>query len=425
MWSKNDDLSNYGIKYTAQTKPIPLGNTTHEAQVFEIPLDKLRYNSNNGRIFMEVNKLKTTSSIDLKQLESSDVDEFNKEFEKLIWESEKDKNEYTKNNIKQFGQLEVGVVLSDGVVVDGNRRFTCLRKLHEEYPLDERFAYFKAAILFTEDDKISKKDIKKYEFQVQFGRDKEVDYKAVNFAMSIYQEVKSGEFTIAEIAEDVHKKPSDITKIIHTCELIEEFLKYINQEGQLYIAEELKIYFPLEPLGSYLSNAGNKLSIVEIEKRKQMFFDLLIGIDVALPTQEFRDNLIGKIYKSQKHFTNLDNTYQEKYKEIIYDSLVNNTSTPEDFVAQVQSFKTTKESEEIKNAYKEEVKAAEMELMVDQPIKLCKEMIEILKNIDITSFLNSTSSTADDKLREIKKYLDEGNLRIDELNSKICEKLGL
>lgn len=425
MWRKDDDLSDFDIKVTGQTKPIPLGNTTINAQVYEIPLDKLRYNSNNGRIFMEVNKLKTISSVDLKQLETGDVDEFNKEFEKLIWESEKDKNEYTMNNIGKFGQLEVGVVLSDGVVVDGNRRFTCLRKLHEKYPSDERFSYFKAAILFTEDDQISKKDIKKYEFQVQFGRDKEVDYKAVNFAMSIYQEVKSGEFTPAEIAEDVHKKPSEITKVIHTCELIEEFLKYIHQENQLFIAEELKIYFPLEPLGSYLNNSSQKLSVTEIEMRKQMFFDFLIGIDVSLPTQEFRDNLIGKILKSQKHFTNLNNLYREKYKKNVFDNLINITATPEDYVSKVQTFKTTQESEDIKNLYKEEVKAAEMEAMVDQPIKLCKEMIEILKTIDITSFINSTSTTADDKLREIKNYLDESSSRINDFNQKIIKKLDL
>ena len=425
MWSKNDDLTSLGIKYTPQTKTIVLGNKIHEVQVFEIPLEKLRYNSNNGRIFMEVNKLRTTSSVDLKELESSDVDEFNKEFEQLIWESEPEKNDVTMESVKNFGQLEVGVVLSDGVVIDGNRRFTCLRKLHEKYPTDEKFAFFKAAILFKDEDKISQKEIKKYELQVQFGRDKEVGYKAVNFAMSIYQEVKSEEFTIPEIAEDVKKKPAEITKIIHTCELIENFLKYIHQEGQLYIIEELKLYFPLEPLGSYIKNIGAKLSPIEIEKRKQMFFDYLIGIDVALPTQEFRDNLIGKIFKSQKHFTILDNAYQEKNKKIVFDNLINKTLSPEEFVSSVQNFKTTDASTDIKNRYKEEVKAVEMELLVDQPIKLCKEMIEILKNIDITSFLDSTATTADDKLREIKKYLDEGSLLIGDLNKKICDKLGI
>ena len=425
MWSKDEDLSVFGIRYTPQTKTIPLGDKTLEAQVFEIPLEKLRYNANNGRIFMEVNKLKTTSSVDLKQLENSDVDEFNKEFERLIWESEIDKNENTMENIEKYGQLEIGVVLSDGVVIDGNRRFTCLRKLHEKYPLEEKYAFFKAAILFKDDDNISKKEIKKYELQVQFGRDKEVNYKAVNFAMSIFQEVKSGDFTPQEIAADVNKKPNEITKIIHTCELIETFLKYIHQEEQLYIIEELKLYFPLEPLGAYLKNAESKLSKVELENRKILFFDFLIGIDVALPTLEFRDNLIGKVFKSQKHFTKLHDDYQKLYKKTLFDTLIKSPVEPEEFVNNVQKFKTTDTSAEIKNRYEQEVNAIEMELMVDQPLKLCKEMIEILKNIDITSFLESTSSTADDKLREIQKYLSDGRIRIDDLDRKIKEKLGI
>ena len=66
-----------------------------------------------------------------------------------------------------------------------------------------------------------------------------------------------------------------------------------------------------------------------------------------------------------------------------------------------------------------------MEKRVDQPIQLCKELIEILKNIDLTSFLNATSPVADNKLREIKNYLDDGASRIEDLDQKIIKKLGL
>ena len=67
----------------------------------------------------------------------------------------------------------------------------------------------------------------------------------------------------------------------------------------------IKIYFPFEPLGSYIKDAEAKLSVTDILERKHMFFDFIIAMDVALPTQEFRDNLIKKIFKSDKHFTNL------------------------------------------------------------------------------------------------------------------------
>lgn len=41
-------------------------------------------------------------------------------------------------------QREPGVVLSDGRIIDGNRRYTCLRKLSEK---NDRFKYFEAVIL--------------------------------------------------------------------------------------------------------------------------------------------------------------------------------------------------------------------------------------------------------------------------------------
>ena len=60
------------------------------------------------------------------------------------------------------GQREAGVVLPDGRVIDGNRRFTCLRKLHREYPNDEKFSYFLAAIIRVDGQQITNKLLKEW-----------------------------------------------------------------------------------------------------------------------------------------------------------------------------------------------------------------------------------------------------------------------
>lgn len=120
---------------------------------------------------MEINKLKADGEINLSDLEYNDVEEYNKEIENLIWNSDVERNEVTKNDIERWTQQTPGVVLSDGTVVDGNRRFTCLRRLHAEYPEDERFSFFDAAILFMDDGTITRKDLKSYELRVQFGKD--------------------------------------------------------------------------------------------------------------------------------------------------------------------------------------------------------------------------------------------------------------
>jgi len=41
-------------------------------------------------------------------------------------------------------------------LVDGNRRFTCIRRLHREFPSDERYAYFLAAIIKVDGKQITR-----------------------------------------------------------------------------------------------------------------------------------------------------------------------------------------------------------------------------------------------------------------------------
>lgn len=422
-WKKTDNLTDYGVRAIAEIKKIPLGDSNEEYQIYRIPLNLLKYNSNNGRIFMEVNRLKVANEIDLVSLEQTDVDEFNKEIEKLIWDTTPDKNEATLRDIEKYTQLESGVILSDGTVIDGNRRFTCLRRLHEMHPLDERFDSFNAAIIFTDDSTISKKDIKRFELRVQFGRDEKVDYKAVNFAMSIYQEIKSGEFTIKEIADSVNKSVSDITKMYNTCKLIEDFLEYTNQSGQLYIAEELNIYWPLEPLGAYLNGEGSKLSEVEKIRRKHLFYDYLLSIDIPLPTQEFRDNLIKKIFKDQVLWSELATTYENESGPIVNDQILQNKDTPEEFVERVKRFRKTEDSEKILSTYRKKVEKKNMETMANAPVKISEEALERLRQINIEPLIAATSSAADANLKKIKNMLDEATQMIGDLQEKIVAKL--
>ena len=424
-WKKTDDLSKYGILITSDSKKIPLGSTALEYAVYKIPLEKLKYNSSNGRIFMEMARLKSLGDVDIKSLEETDVEQFNDEIESMIWESSPDKNEATLENIEQFTQLESGVVLDDGTVIDGNRRFTCLRRLHAKCPEDDRFKYLNAAILFLDGSTITQKDIKRFELKVQYGQDEKVAYKAVNFAMSIYQEIKNGTFTIQEMADNVKKTKGDITKIVQTCELVEDFLDYLGRAGQLYVAEELNVYWPLEPLAQYLNGPeGAKLSPVEQVKRKHLFYDYIMTIDIALPTQEFRDNLIKKIFKDEILWKELSDEYAAQEGEIVSKELVQSKESPEEFVNHVKNFKKTSEtSQKIHRRYKNKVEKKNMQKLENAPIELCEEIIERLKEINIEPFLSATSPIADEKLRIIKAKLEDASQWIEELEEKIKKKI--
>lgn len=424
-WKKTDELTKYGILLTPDTKKIPLGSTNLDYEIYKIPLELLKYNSSNGRIFMEMAKLKSLGDVDIKALEEDNVEQFNDEIESLIWESSPEKNEITLEDIKKYTQLESGVVLDDGTVIDGNRRFTCLRRLHALYPENDDFKYLKAAIIFRDGSAITQKDIKRYELKVQYGQDEKVAYKAVNFAMSLYQEIKNGTFTIQEMAENVNKKPGDITKIVQTCELVEDFLEYLGRPGQLYVAEELNIYWPLEPLAAYLNGQdGAKLSETDKLKRKHLFYDYLITIDTTLPTQEFRDNLIKKIFKDEILWKELSNEYESHEGEKVQDELVQSDETPEEFVKHVKEFKKNSDiSKKIHRSYRNKVEKKNMQKLENAPIVLCGEIIERLRDLNIDPFLSATSALADDKLRTIHKSLKEASDRIADIQKKIESKI--
>jgi len=423
-WTREDDLLKYGIKMIAEKKKIPLGEKTVEYQIYNIPLEHLKYNLGNGRIFMEINKLQREEEVDLHDLMNSNINEYNNEIENLIWESSIEKNQDTLEDIEKYTQLESGVVLDDGTVIDGNRRFTCLRRLHAKYPEDERYEYFKAAIIFLEGGKISKKDLKKYELKVQFGRDEKVDYKTINFNMSIYENIKSGEFSIQEMADSVHRKPSDITKIMATSELVEDMLKYINHEGQLSIAEDLNIYWPLEPLAAYLNSTdGKKMSEIEKTKKKQMYYDYILTLDIGLPTQSLRDHLINKIFKNDALYNELAEKYDNNSGEIVNSTLINNDSRPHEFVEKVKDFKKSDDAREILADFNKIKEKAGLEKSIEQPIKICSDIKDSLLEINLTPHLNATSERADDTLQKVKSKLEEIIRVTEEIIQNINNKL--
>lgn len=403
----NKNLSEYGVKATSQIKKLPLTNKTLELPVYEIPIKHLKYNIRNGRIFMDLKKLQGDGEVDLEELKNSNVTEFNNEIENLIWESSIDRNKETMDNIELHGQIETGVVLTDGTIIDGNRRFTCLRRLNLKDPFNPEFNYFKAAILSKEDGGISEKDIKAYELKVQFGMDQKVDYKTINFNMSIYENVKSGEFSVQEMAQNVNKKESQITRIMGTGELVYEFLKYTNEPSQLSIAENLNIYWPLEPLSEYLNgNKSNRLSIIEKEQRKQLYFDYILALNVSLPTQKLRDELINKIYKNDVYAEELINKYETNSSHAVHSKIIN--ANPDiDLIQRVKLFKESDDAIQVLNDFERVREKVGLEKSLDQPIRTCENILETLNQMNLDILLNSNTEKAISTLNRIKELLVE------------------
>lgn len=96
--------------------------------VYQIPLEYLFYNNENGRIASEMEK----ERINLEPVSDNISVKYNDEIAKLIRKDNPSRLNKTKKDIEKSGQKISGYVLDDGRIIDGNRRFTALRELQRE-----------------------------------------------------------------------------------------------------------------------------------------------------------------------------------------------------------------------------------------------------------------------------------------------------
>ena len=415
----NDDLMDWGFVRTSSQKKIVWKDETVEYDVYKIPVDILVYNLRNGRMFIEAKRFENTENIKLEDLKKEDPKKYNDEVENLIWSTNEERNIATKKDIEKYGQIEPGVVLDDGTVIDGNRRFTCIRRLHREHPDDDRFKYFSAALVRVDGKIITNQLLKEYELRVQFGADEKVGYNVINMNMSIYDLIKNNkEFDYTKVAELINKTPGDINKIYRTCKLVDEFLEYIGLPGEYQIAEDMKIYWPLEPLGSYFSGEGKVLTPFEVSARKHLFFDYLLTLDVSLITQNLRDGLIKKIFKDPDK----TNEVIKEHKDVIGDSIqevINSSSGAQDFLSSINALRETTEAQQDKDNYERKVNELTNKSVLDLPIRQCRDAQKTLEDGNIKALTESSNPIADEKLNEIKKILSQIKDRIKDLEAEM------
>ena len=130
------------VEKTGLTRKLTLRGQTKAYPVYRVRLDLLYYNDQNDRIATWITQYKNDdNNVDLSQLSKEELNDI---IERFIIESNPSAIEKTKNNISLVNQREPGVALFDGRIIDGNRRYTCLRLLNRE---NSNFSYFETVIL--------------------------------------------------------------------------------------------------------------------------------------------------------------------------------------------------------------------------------------------------------------------------------------
>lgn len=225
------------VEKTNLTRKLALGGVTKAYPVYRVRLDLLYYNDQNDRIATWITQYK--SDPENAAFDTLDREQYNKTIEGFIIASNPAAMEKTKNNIALVNQREPGVVLADGRIIDGNRRFTCLRLLHAENPA---FNYFETVILEASVQE-DHKQIKMLELAIQHGEEQRVDYNLIDLAIGAYHDiVETGLLTIDEYAESTGMSVSEIKRRLEIAQLIIDFLAFMGVPGQYHVAREMQVF---------------------------------------------------------------------------------------------------------------------------------------------------------------------------------------
>ncbi len=200
--------------------------------VWEIPLDALIYNPYNGRIGSVVKSYeKQSHKLDPEQ--SQDV----ALIEAFLWDSKREANKITLDSLRKTGQIKFGIVSSDGMIIDGNRRASLMNKIRKDpkstQEEKDRCSYFKAVIL---PENASKKEILQLETSFQMGEDEKVDYNPIEKYLKC-KDLEDEGFTRDEIASFMGITKKDVDLDLEILDLMDQYLSFYEYDGIYTMAE--------------------------------------------------------------------------------------------------------------------------------------------------------------------------------------------
>lgn len=300
-------------------KTIRYKNETRDMPAHSIPIEYLIFNQYNARIGTHVKTYeKENGPLDATTPEGESI------ISKFLWDSKKSRNQGSYNDILSKGQLEVGIVTKDGVVIDGNRRCMILKKISKENPSNTQFnpTYFRAVIL---DDSIedNPKEIRKLETIYQMGVDEKVDYNPIEKYLKC-RDLEEGGFTTEEIAGMMGQTKPEIAEYLEILVLLDEYLEFFQYDGMYSYLDKAELEGPFHDLRNHLSKhrknpQGRDWTPEEddLDDLKQMYFNFARAGFKSLTQPSIRS--IGNPAKGKGIFSTkkIWEDFKSKYNEEI------------------------------------------------------------------------------------------------------------
>lgn len=397
-----EGIAKQAVIKTTLTRKLTVDGLTKAYPVYKVRLDWLFYNDQNDRIATWISQYKAQH--DGKAPDSADREGYNKIIEQFIVESNPDAIRRTQNNIEMVDQREPGVVLADGRIIDGNRRFTCLRRLSSK---NDRFGFFETVIL-NRNIESSAKQIKMLELAIQHGEESKVDYNPIDRLVGIYNDIVSTHLlSIEEYARSTNESESEVKKRVEIAKLMTEFLEFINAPGQFYIARDLQLYFPLEELLKLTKKCRTN---EEVEALKTAVFTNIL-VQTSTDMSRFIRNMkviIGSDYQDeffeeQKRIASeVTRTVPEKGKmttSVIREVIRTNEDATQALEQSMDKIMTRVKKNETRN----------------RPIQLAEKATTFLEGIDTNILLKMNDS----ELRRLARQLDRLEQTISQIRASL------
>jgi hypothetical protein len=230
-----------------------------EREIFNVPIELLKYRKDNGRIRADVLSYERGYGI-LKE----ETKEAQKILQEILSRNDPEKNDELNRSIQHDGQREPAIITCDGFLINGNRRKMTLEKINSKFP--GKFPFMKVVILPGKDDPggpPTKLEIEEIENRYQHQSEGKAEYSKFNTALSIKRKIDLGMSLERQLRDDP----------IYADMGEKEFKKAVKQFEDEYLG-------PLECIDRYLEYLGRDglyttvvSSVGDKEGRWQAFLD--------------------------------------------------------------------------------------------------------------------------------------------------------
>lgn len=385
-----DGIEEKSVIASDTNKRLVIDNISKNYPVYKIRLDKLYYNDQNDRIATWISQYKTENMID--KFDTSNEEFYNSIIHEFITNSNREALRKTQNNIELIGQQEAGVVLSDGRIIDGNRRFTCLRNIEKA---TGKTRYFEAVILEHSIEN-NEKQIKMLELMLQHGVDEKIGYNPIDRLVGIYNDiVDTGLLTTKEYAASVNVSESEILLEVEKAKLMVEFLEFINAPKQFHLARHFNIVDPLKELHTMLKKIND---IDKKEDLKNSVFSQFLMQPAGDATRYMRK--IKKIVSNNKFLDEYLDA-QMVIVEKVCDELEKHPRVTNKDIATIRADESIKK--DFLHSTKKFVNKVDGDATRNQPIKQAEKAFDSLDLID----LNILKKLNFGQIEELKEKLEE------------------